>query len=304
MTYRSPVAFRVAVADRAKRRARDLDVNPADLVDHFYFQRLLARIYSTDHGGWLLKGGQALLVRYPNARHSRDIDLYRSTTTDLDDAIAALRAAAEFDLGDYLRFEFVTTQTATESARNVRNFFNVYAGNNKVVLIKIDLTVDLCPIGTPTRLPIEPVIPIDWPADWPTVLLYPIVDHAADKIAAMYELHGVTRMPSSRHRDLIDLVLIALKEPIDGQELQAALCSEIRRRRALGIELTLPAKFVLPDQSWESRYRKDAAKLPDLEGHRTVEAATELISAFLNPLLTPTDPGRWNPHELRWTAHS
>jgi hypothetical protein len=52
-----------------------------------------------------------------------------------------------------------------------------------VVLIKIDLTVNLRPIGVPAHRPLEPVVPIDWPVDWPEVLLYPIVDHTADKIA-------------------------------------------------------------------------------------------------------------------------
>jgi len=302
MTYRTPAAFRAAVMDRAKRRARDLGANSADLVEHFYFQRLLARIYIADPDGWLLKGGQALLVRYPDARHSRDIDLYRPTTTDLDEAIAALRAAAELDLGDHLRFEFVATEVVTEAARSLRVSFEVFAGNNRVALIKIDLTVDLCPIGIPAHRPLEPVVPIDWPADWPEVLLYPIVDHTADKIAAMYELHGEMGTPSSRHRDLVDLVLIALKEPIDGRGLQTALRSEVSRRRDLGVALELPVTFTLPHPSWGDRYRKDAAKLPDLARHRTVEDATQLMTAFLDPLLAPATPGWWNPAGLRWTA--
>lgn len=75
MRYATPQALRAALTSVARRHAREHDLAPGDLVDRFYFQRLLARVFHRDPDGWLLKGGQALLVRYPAARHSRDIDL-------------------------------------------------------------------------------------------------------------------------------------------------------------------------------------------------------------------------------------
>src|SRR2546425_13356204 len=37
---------------------------------------------------------------------------------------------------------------------------------------------------------------------------YPLVDHVADKVAATYERHGAEQVPSTRYRDVVDLVSI------------------------------------------------------------------------------------------------
>src|ERR1700730_13980464 len=39
---------------------------------------------------------------------------------------------------------------------------------------------------------------------------YTLVDHVADKVAAMYELHGAIAVPSTRYRDLVDLVAVVI----------------------------------------------------------------------------------------------
>jgi hypothetical protein len=58
----------------------------------------------------MLKGGQALLVRWPEARHSRDIDLLATGENGgLDNAATLLRAAASLNLDDYIRFEHNST---------------------------------------------------------------------------------------------------------------------------------------------------------------------------------------------------
>jgi hypothetical protein len=42
----------------------------SDLMRIFYFNRLAARVFTHDPDGWLIKGGQALLVRYRGAARS------------------------------------------------------------------------------------------------------------------------------------------------------------------------------------------------------------------------------------------
>jgi hypothetical protein len=44
---------------------------------------------------------------------------------------------------------------------------------------------------------------------------YPLVDHVADKVAAMFELHGEKCAPSTRYRDLVDLVAIVISASVD-----------------------------------------------------------------------------------------
>ncbi|MFI7625262.1 nucleotidyl transferase AbiEii/AbiGii toxin family protein [Microbispora rosea] len=41
----------------------------------FAYDRLLARLFTSDEDGWILKGGVALLIRLSVARHSADVDV-------------------------------------------------------------------------------------------------------------------------------------------------------------------------------------------------------------------------------------
>lgn len=305
MSYRTPRALQAALTDRARRRAAQLGVSSGDLVTRWYHQRLLARVLIQDPRGWLLKGGQALLVRFDHtARHSRDIDLYRPSAHDLDEAVYALVTGAETNLDDHLRFEYRDRRTLVEDAATTRVTFNVYLGVTPMAPIHVDLVVGLTPIGTPITRQLEPAVPIDWPADWPSVRLYPLVDHLADKILAMYEVHGPERAASSRFRDLVDIALIALRETVDGQQLRAAVRSEHDRRVALGTAVELPDTFVVPNRStWLSGYAREAARVPGLEQYRTLDAAVALADVFLSPVLAanPTDLGHWQFDERRWS---
>lgn len=306
MTYRTPQALRAALADRAKHRAPALGVTSGDLVQRWYYQRLLARVFHHDPAGWLLKGGQALLVRFDHtARHSRDIDLYRPAALNLDQAERALIAAAETTLDDYLRFVFRSRRQRIDGAATVQITFDVYLGGTQVESLHVDVVVDLAPIGTPSVRKLEPSITTDWPADWPHVQIYPIVDHLADKVLAMYERHGTEQAPSSRFRDLVDIVLIALRETIDGKQLRTAIRSEHHRRVTLGTTVHLPNTFVVPDRAtWAAGYAKAAKDVPGLEHYRTLDDAAALADVFLSPVLAsePVAMGIWLFTEQRWKA--
>lgn len=303
MSYATPQALRAALTSVARRHAREHGLVPGELVDRFYFQRLLARVFHTDPHGWLLKGGQALLVRYPNARHSRDIDLYRPQAGDLDEAVRTLVAAAEVDLGDHLRYTLRKRTTIVKEGSNTRLTFAVSAGTKSAGAINVDVVVGLSPQGQPVHRRLEPAVPLTWPDDWPTVALYPLVDHIADKICALYERHGADRIPSTRYRDLVDLILIIIEEPIDGRLVQTILRREANRRRQLGTDLDLPSSFDKPvGPHWSSGYRAAAATVPALREHRTLDQASVLARTFLDPVLSPDDPGLWTPRTRTWAS--
>jgi hypothetical protein len=100
--YATPGAMEKAIRSKAREVARETGRSVGNLVREFYFQRLLARIFQND--GWILKGGQALLVRFPKqARASRDVDLFRPGVDDVNEALEELRQAAALDLNDYFR---------------------------------------------------------------------------------------------------------------------------------------------------------------------------------------------------------
>ncbi|SDF88626.1 Nucleotidyl transferase AbiEii toxin, Type IV TA system [Lentzea fradiae] len=299
MSYASPQALSRALRDRAKREAANAGARPGDLLSRFYFERLLTRVFRHDPDGWLLKGGQAMLVRYRDVRHSRDIDLCRSHATDLKEAVAAIRAAAAVDLGDFVRYDYRGRTEMTENRPTVRVSFNILVGPRTEGTVSMDLVVHSLLHGTPELRRLQPSVPVDWPDDWPLVRLYPLIAHVADKVCALYEKHN--GRCSTRYRDLVDLVLIALRESVPGRELQVAIRHECQRRRDAGTDLELPDVFVVPEPaSWSVGYEREAVTLDALTAYRTLAHASELMTLFLSPVLSVSDPGRWNASELRW----
>ncbi|PZS07256.1 MAG: nucleotidyl transferase AbiEii/AbiGii toxin family protein [Acidimicrobiales bacterium] len=304
--YETPSALEAALKSRAQGVARRLGINTQDVTRHFYFQRLLARVFQEP--GWMLKGGQALLVRYPGeARYSRDIDLIRPGLDDLNEAVNTLRCAAHRDLGDY--FAFVETRPArhADEADCAQMTFDVLLGNRKMDTANVDLVVRRMPTAEPMAVQLEPTVPLPWPNDWPKILLYPLPDHLADKICAMYEWHwrSYGASPSTRYRDLADLLLISQQEPIIGRAVQVALNSEQRRRIGIGTDLRMPRRFEIPAlSSWRQNYPAAAADVVGLRGCQTLHDATVAADAFVTPLLSHADPGTWNPTSRCWSALS
>lgn len=299
--YATPQAMENAIRSKARAAGRQMGVNPGDLVSRFYFQRLLARVFQED--GWILKGGQSLLVRYPGAaRASRDADLFRPVADDVREAVTALERAVGRDLKDYFGFSITSVEVDGNGAK-VK--LDVLIGRRKKTNIGVDLVVKRTPIGEPTPMRLSPAVPIDWPDTWPEVLLYPLPDHVADKICAMYELRerqDGRLVPSTRFRDLGDLILISQQEPLNGRAVQLALLSEVPRRNATAhVVLTLPKAFEIPaPESWGRGYPKAADEITGLRGCRTVAEAHGAADLFVTPLLSGSDPGIWNPQSASW----
>ena len=97
MRYRSPKALEQAVKAAARRSGRDV----GKAIAAFWRDRLLCRVFSTPEPEFVLKGGQGMLAKVPDARETRDIDLL-GTSGNLDEALDELKALSSKDLGDYL----------------------------------------------------------------------------------------------------------------------------------------------------------------------------------------------------------
>lgn len=124
---------------------------------------------------------------------------------------------------------------------------------------------------------------------------YPLVDHIADKIAATFDRYGEMRAPSTRYKDLVDLVAIIRGASTDAVEQSAALASEAEWRG-----LTLPDHFAVPVVAlWEPGYRAEAERSL-LPVARTLEEALAVVRPFIDPLLSGIAVGRWDPAEGRW----
>jgi hypothetical protein len=295
--YASPQALRQAVTDRLRTVAAQTPGSTlGDLQRRFAYDRLLARVFTADPDHWVLKGAAAMLARLPAAaRHSKDIDLYR-TQGDLTEAHQALAAAAALNLGDHFRFALGPAQPLTQGARALRVPITAYLGPTEFASFHADLVANLTMTATPDD--VTALVDIDLGLSQPLYRAYPVVDHIADKVCAMLETHrraGGEPIASTRYRDLVDLATFARTSEIDSGSLSKALRSEAQRRN-----LTLPHD--LPDPpgpDWRAGYARivqDAPNLPD----RTLASALQTVRAMLNPVLAAEQPASWDPTTLAW----
>ncbi|MGW3390738.1 nucleotidyl transferase AbiEii/AbiGii toxin family protein [Streptomyces cinereoruber] len=303
-SYTTPAAFYGALKHKAQLLARSEGLPVADVLSSYFFSRLVARVFHAQPDGWIVKGGHALLMRYAAAaRLSQDIDIQSNTGGGIGEAVADLLKAAAHDLGDYMRFTPTRTSMHENGAAGAKQVFRVHMGTQEVGVVKVDVVTGQVPSAPPEMRRVTPLIDLAWPADWPEARLYPIINHLADKVCAMYERHKGA--PSSRYRDLADILLISQREDVDGRYAQLALRTEARRRRLTGtpgVELSLPPEFQAPGPAWPDRYPAAARQVPGLEGCLTWKEAALAAEAFLSPLLAPGPSGNWNAADAAWQA--
>lgn len=292
--YKSARALEMAVKEAAKLSA--LDTGRA--VSGFYFHRLLCRVFADGNMGFVLKGGQGMLARTLDARMTRDIDLL-SMQDSLDDALDELLEALHKDLGDFVTFELVETspiKADDEYRSGLSVKFTPYLGAKRMQDISIDLVVDQVRLDH-----VESVTPVDRidvhgvkVCDY---LVFPVENALADKLCGLLERHD--DRPSSRVKDLVDIVIYASTCEADGESLQRAIHRELSARRLGSVET-----FSMPDE-WGFAQDRQFMKLCKQTGLddslRSRKDAEALAVTFLEPAIRMNAKGkRWNYRELRW----
>lgn len=294
--YGSPAAVEAAIKDAAKKAARqDPAKNVNDLIQQAYFDRFLTRIFIFDDR-WLLKGGASLLARIPTARATTDLDLFRQDT-GLGQALADLRTAAARDLGDFFRFDYVSHKPTIGGQQQpytegYRVSFNIFIGATSHGLLNVDLVVKAATTADPDIQSAANALALPRLVSVP-YRLYPIVDQIADKVCATLEGHQ--GQPSSREKDLVDLVLIAATHDIDADQLRHALRTEAAFRK-----LTLPQRFTIP-KTWGPSYTAKAKAIPAICSY-DINAAHQLMANFLDPILRGDGCGQtWHHGSSTWS---
>lgn len=291
--YRTPMALKMAVSSAA--RNSPLDTGRA--VQSFYYHRFLCRVFS-EESGFVLKGGHGMLARTTNARATRDLDLL-ADKHDLDEALGELVRLASKDLSDFIIFELIgveqiKTQDDYRGGLNVR--FSCRLGAANLPPISIDLVVDTVDPSPPETL--RPADRLDLPGlpayDYK---VYATVDAVADKVCAMYETHG--GLPSSRVKDLVDIVVYLSTTDISGSDLRKRLLLEARLRH-----IELPGTFILP-AGWDPLHRPTFSKLAKTTGLdpslRSLDGTSHVAAEFLNPVLDGSaNGGLWDHELLSW----
>jgi hypothetical protein len=290
--YPSPKAFRHALTDKLQALARVSRWDLPQLQRQIAYDRLLARLYLIDRG-WIVKGAAALLARDLGVRATVDIDIYRDA--DLADAERELREAAITDLGDWFNFELGPAQPVSDGAAATRVPVDALIGPTVWASFRVDLVgAELTMTGDPDVVPA--LARVGMPSlEQRDYRAYPLVDHIADKVIAMLDRYGSSAVPSTRYKDLVDLVAIVRGASVEAETQTAAIVSEARRRR-----VQLPSSFDVPDRVlWERGYAAEARR--SLLGvAQTLEEALRITRPFLDPLLSGGAHGRWDPTAGRW----
>jgi hypothetical protein len=124
------------------------------------------------------------------------------------------------------------------------------------------------------------------PVEVPVV---PLEQQVAEKVHAYTRTYEGGR-PSSRAKDLVDLVLIKRSATLDGERLRAALVGTFEGRG----QHPLPERLPPPPVEWAVPFRKLAAEV----GLEAKPAAAHREAAdFVDPVLGGEDPLRWDPGE-------
>lgn len=291
--YSSPAAFRQAVTDRLRALATESQWTLEQLQRQIAYDRLLERLYLADDH-WIVKGAIALLARELSVRASLDIDLFRYAQREV--AETELREAASTDIGDWFRFE-LGARRSVDTVATARIPAVAFIGATEWARFHVDLSGDtLAMTGQPEHVP--PLARIALPdVSQHGYRAYPLVDHIADKIVATVQRYGPMQVPSTRYRDLVDVVSIVKGASVAAEAQIIALRSEANRRG-----ITLPMRFDVPDRSlWARGYAAEAARSL-LTGALTLDEALAVVRPFLDPLLDGSAPGVWDPLSGRWVV--
>lgn len=302
--YATGSAMWTGVSARAKVAAKASGRRADELMREFVFERLLARVFADlkdpwaiDHP-WILKGGTALLVRVEDARHSKDVDLL-ARLQDVDDAVEQLRQALAVDLGDFFTFDIQsvhvtggTDQQPGVEGRTVKILPTV--GTRTLAPVKIDLVTGSLMTADPEPLQAPALVQVPGIAK-PTYRLYPAVDHLADKLCATESTY-TDGSPSSRVRDLVDIVVLARTQTVTLSALHTAIAGERTKRG-------LPARETFqPPAGWRTLYPKVASATrwtADLGFDDAVALAGQLLDPALAAEVSSRD-ATWDSDNGAW----
>jgi len=243
---------------------------------------------------WILTGAVALDFRLgARFRTTKDLDIARWDSEQA--ATADFLAAQAVDLGDHFRFAIqkTTKRGAVLQGAAVRYHVSAELAGRPFEEVTVDVGLGDPPVADPELLRgpdllrFAEIEPVEVPA-------LPLERHMAEKVHA-YTRSYAGGHPSTRVKDLIDLVLVSSIFQFEAGRLRSALRATFEARRAH----TLPSALPSPPPGWALAYRRVAAEVgldPD------VSTGSQQASAFLDPILagSASDDARWDPRRRSW----
>lgn len=283
--------------DRAMKRAiRDAGIDPGNGYRQMLRDRFLCRVFADPDERFILKGGSGLLARIPDARATRDIDFATASRESSKSALAALDGLVGKDAGDFLTFKLTKCEESLDGngySRLLKLRYATFLGQEEKDPILIDLSLDCATTLPPERIEPANRIAVEGIGTC-EYLVYPLPDQLADKLCAIMEKQ-LGGWPSSRMKDLVDVVFYAVNERFCLRDLSRAVQAECARRG-----MALPECFAAPE-TWEKGFEAFAKKNGIPAGYASFDAACALVSDFFRPVLAGvSDDLTWDPVSLRW----
>jgi hypothetical protein len=253
---------------------------------------LLARLQAVAPEAWVLKGGFALELRLGgSARTTKDIDI--DWNIDEQEAVELLLDGAALRLDD--PFEFSVERSRMDDdllGGGQRWSVTATLAGREFERMALDIGFATAPVLEPETvaasdlLDFADVDPVRVPA-------LAIEQHVAEKVHA-YTRTYAGETPSSRVKDLVDLVVIAHTTAVDAERLERAMGAIFERRATHQVPAAVPA----PPVDWAPGWRKLVADMPVEADLRAGHLAA---AAFLDPVLARNvTSGRWEPDSREW----
>jgi len=299
--------FARSVGAKLNTEARHRGVAADVIRKQYVFTLFLSRLFGADpQPPWVLLGGNALLIRTGGGRFTQDIDLARqSAWTTAEDVRCELQSLADAPAArDPFTFIIASVEAHSEvdpfgyGAKTASAKVQARLGSQVFEVFTIDLT-ERRHLDVPVdHVPLRVVIPHATLSELPSVPTTPLENHLADKVCAMYELHGRDRTsPSTRYRDLADIVRILDAGPLNAERLITVLGRESGRRR-----MTLPERLVAPSDQWRDAFPRQARTFAEYPSRLyPLDASLDEARSCLDPILSgERTSGTWDSETRSW----
>lgn len=285
MQYESPAALRDGLEARLVRESQDRNRDLQWLRKRVVFERMLVRLETADPGKWVVKGGIAVEIRlHGRTRATKDLDLgLREERQDgeviREELIDALGNDPE---GDWFLFAVggMLLLTPDEAGRSGWRYpIECSLAGRVFDRVKVDVVSRPDELTATDRLPLPGTLSF---AGFPRrdVEVVAPDQQFAEKLHALTRTYG--DRPSTRVRDLVDLVILIEEELVSPANARSA-CERVFRSRDTH---PLPVDIPDPPAGWADDYAKMAA---DVEVSVTsLPDAIVLVRAFWDETNTGT----------------
>lgn len=255
-TFNTATDFRKSLEARLKNIALAKNENLQRLRRKVAFDRLLARLFSSEEQSFFLKGGYAMELRLKTARTTKDIDLTSLKRSEEEKEplrniiLEELRALASKDLGDFFVYRIEEAQMDLINAPYGGARYPVSAFLDGKVFVRFQMDVGSDAVVTR----IETIQGADWlnfcgiPS--PVFTMISVEQQFAEKLHA-YTLPRLAR-PNTRVKDLVDMVLLAQMRSINFEILEEAIRMVFKVRQTH----PLPKQIDRPPLTWEIPYNE------------------------------------------------